>query len=73
MPRATQLAWRYRVSPGPTPAHLWPPASPNSLCGLASHGSGDWKPETTRKGRCGLCERKRARYYPETPCEGAED
>jgi len=68
------LLWAYRRLPGPTAAHLWWTASTedgqpriadtNPLCGLTTHGSGEWAPDTGRTGRCGLCERRRERYHP---------
>lgn len=71
----TTLLWAYRRTPGPTAAHLWRAVSEetgqagiadtNPLCGLTTHGSGEWVPDTGRTGRCGLCERRRARYYPD--------
>lgn len=64
------LTWLYRARPGPTAAHLWHPDAANPLCGLTTRGSGDWLPDTGEVGRCGLCHRKRARYYPSVPIAG---
>lgn len=64
------LSWRYRAHPGPTAAHLWAPEAPNPLCGLTRSSSGEWRPAAPeRVGRCGLCERRRERYYPTVPVE----
>lgn len=66
-PQPALLVWRFRRLPGPTPAHLWAPDATNPLCGLTRRASGEWVEDDGSYGRCGLCERKRARYYPSVP------
>lgn len=58
------LSWEYRRLPGPTAAHLWKPGAANPLCGLTRRSSGEWAPAGDDRGRCGLCERRRERYFP---------